>query len=181
MYRRYALEKSKVLPDAILVYSCGRRAVDPGRHFARCGGSQRARDVLDSRNYANGRVAVLRLDGILQDDDGELPEDGDNQLLGLAAAMSCSMAKRLNSAIDLEAWLGGLDSDERWMLAARAAGYTLAKTAADLGCCLSTVFARTRQLGEELAARVGVKLHDQRRRRVSVSRPSVIAALTATS
>jgi hypothetical protein len=52
------------------------------------------------------------------------------------------------------------------MLAARAAGYTLGETATDLGCCLSTVFARTRQLGEELAARVGVKLHDQRRRRV---------------
>jgi hypothetical protein len=54
----------------------------------------------------------------------------------------------------------------RQMLAVRAAGYTLGETATNLGCCLSTVFARTRQLGEELAARVGVKLHDQRRQRV---------------
>jgi DNA-directed RNA polymerase specialized sigma24 family protein len=107
---------------------------------------------------------VLRLDGVAQDDDGERPQDGDSQLLGLAEAMSCSMERKLNSAIDLEAWIHGLDGDERQMLAARAAGYTLGETATDLGCCLSTVFTRTRQLGEELAARVGVKLPEQRRR-----------------
>jgi DNA-directed RNA polymerase specialized sigma24 family protein len=163
--RRYALEKNKVLPDAILVRYCCLRAVDPGRHFIRCDGSQRLRDVLDFRNFANGRVEVLHLDGVAQDDDGELPKDGDSQLLGLAEAMSCSVERKLNSALDLEAWLHGLDGDERQMLAARAAGYTLGETATDLGCCLSTVFARTRQLGEELAARVGVKLHAQRRHR----------------
>lgn len=165
MYRRYALEKGKVLPDAILVHYCRLRAVDPSRHFIRCDGSQRLRDVLDFRNFANGRVEVLRLDGVAQDDD-ELRQDGDSQLLGLVEAMSCSMERKLNSAIDLEAWLHGLDGDERQMLAARAAGYTLGETATVLGCCLSTVFARTKQLGDELAARAGVKLHDQHRQRV---------------
>lgn len=157
MYRRYALEKNKILPDAILVHYCRLRACDPGRHFVPCDGSQRLRDVLDFRNYTNGRVEVLRLDGIPQDD-GELPQEGDCQVLGLAEALSCSMAKRLNSAIDLETWLDKLDRDDRQMLAARAAGYTLGETATEIGCCLSTVFARTRQLGEELARRIGVEL-----------------------
>ncbi|HEX4423081.1 MAG TPA: hypothetical protein VH165_34425 [Kofleriaceae bacterium] len=102
--------------------------------------------------------SVLRFDGIPQDDDGELPQDGDLQLLGLAEAMSCSMAKKPNSAIDLEAWVDGLDGDDRRMLASRATGYTLEETATKVGCCLSTVFARTRQLGEELAHRIGVEL-----------------------
>jgi predicted RNA polymerase sigma factor len=42
MYRRYALEKGKILPDAILVHYCRLRAVDPGRHFIRCDGSSTA-------------------------------------------------------------------------------------------------------------------------------------------
>jgi hypothetical protein len=90
-----------VLPDAILVYACG-RAFDPGRHFVKCDGSQRWRDVLDFRNYASGRVEVLRLDGITEDDYGEAA-DVDHQMLGLAAAMSCAIERKLNSAIDLEA------------------------------------------------------------------------------
>jgi hypothetical protein len=52
---------------------------------------------------------VMLLDGVAQHDDDELPQDGDSQLLGLAEAMSCSMERKLNSAIDLEALLDGLD------------------------------------------------------------------------
>ena len=69
--------------------------------------------------------------------------------------------RKLHSALDLEAWLDELDGNDRRMLASRATGYTLEETASKLGCCRSTVFARTRQLGEDLARRIGVELRQR--------------------
>lgn len=40
---------------------------------------------------------VLRLDGVAQDDDGERPQDGDGQLLGLAEALQCRAILRSTS------------------------------------------------------------------------------------
>ncbi len=157
-YRHYALDKGKLLPDAILVHYAKLRATDANRHFV--GG--RHRDCpLDWRNFRDGKVRILHLDGIPHDDD-ELPEEGDLALIGLAVAMSASPVRKLDSALDLERWLDGLDEEDREMLASRAAGYSLEETAATVGKCLSTVFTRTNRLGEELAARAGVDLHQRR-------------------
>jgi hypothetical protein len=161
-YVRYA-GRGRILEDALLVHHARIRAVDPSRYFVKCEGQQRLRDAMDFRNYANGRVEILHLDGLPEDESDY--GDGDPQLHGLASALSIAPARNLASAVDLEAWLDQLDESDRNLLAAKASGFTLDETATDAGVSTSTVFNRTKQLGEELAARVGVDLTATERRR----------------
>ena len=162
MYKRYALEKHVILSDAILVHSCRQRAVDPDRFFV-LNDKKRRNCPLDIRHYLRGHVEVLHLDGIPEDEEDQPYPDGDVQLIGLYAAMSISPSRAMNSAIDLESWLEELDGDERRLMEARAAGFTLEEAATDLGCSTSTVWARVKQLGVALALRVGVEVEETRR------------------
>jgi hypothetical protein len=155
MAARYA-ERGQVLNDAILVHSCRLRAVDLGRGFVR-DDAQPARDVLHPLNYAKGRVAVLRLDGLV-DDDGDFVAQGDVEALvpGLATALQVNPQRDIISAVDLEAWVASLAPADRELLAMRQMGATLADIAEHLDVSISKVFSRTKTLGLLLADRTGL-------------------------
>jgi DNA-directed RNA polymerase specialized sigma24 family protein len=167
MYRRYATQKGKVLDDGILVHSCRQRAVDLDRHFVPADGTRRNQDVLDPRAFRDGKVEVLRIDGIHEDGGAE----GDRGLhVGYAEALASNPARKIRSAIDLESWVGTLSHRDRYIMEARMAGFTLEQIAADLDVSTSTIFARARELGLELAARAGVRIDFGDERRSGVRR-----------
>ena len=68
----------------------------------------------------------------------------------------------LASAVDLERWLSRLAPEDRLMLALRQAGHTLGGIGAAMGRSTSAIFARLRQLGEELAEVAGVEVETGR-------------------
>ena len=165
MYRRYGLEKNIVVPDAVLVHFCRLRATDANRYFVPSAGYCRRKCALDWRNFRDGRVEILHLDGALDADEGSA--EGDRELLGLAQAECGASTRKIHSAIDLLDWLDGLVESDQQMLAGRMAGFTLQEVAGDIGVSLATVFARTKKLGKELAVRAGVELggRDRSKRR----------------
>lgn len=144
MFARYA-RRGKILPDPILVHSCRQRAHDLGRYLVRAGDARRARDVLDPRNYLEGRVEVLRI----EHDDGD-----DDPLLGLAAELSLNPTRRIVSAIDLDAWLHDLADSDVDALAMRMASYTFDEIGEALDCSTSSAFARCHRLGRDLLDRM---------------------------
>jgi hypothetical protein len=145
-YRRYIEDKNIVLPDAILVHGCGLRSRDLSRHLA--AGTHSARDAMDERNRLDGRVEVVHLEGIFEEDSGQ----GDRALaIGLADAGAPNPAARLHSAIDLQAWLAGLDDDDRRLLELRATGFKIGECAASVGVTHSLAGQRLRRLGQALA------------------------------
>ena len=155
MFSRYATDKGKVLDDGILVHSCRQRAVDLDRHFVPADGTRRNQDLLDPRAFRDGKVEVLRIDGIHEDGGAE----GDRGLnVGFAEALASNPALKIRSAIDLESWIGELSHRDRYIMEARMAGYSLGQIAADLDVSTSNIFARAKALGLELAARAGVRI-----------------------
>jgi hypothetical protein len=143
----HSVAECRPMPDAVLVRACQLRAIDVGRRLAGTSGARPRSDVYDERNYNDGRVELLRLDGLL--------DDGDEQqgLVGWAELEAQNPAKKLASAVDLERWLGRLTQEDRMMLALRQAGHTLGGIAAAIGRSTSAVFKRLRQLGVELGIR----------------------------
>jgi hypothetical protein len=144
--------QGRLLDDALLVHIAYLRAIDLGRRVAGAQGARSRSDVFDERNYKDGRVDLLRLDGLLDDGDEE------QGLFDWSLATGSDVAWRLASAIDLERWVSSLDEGDRRMLALRQAGHTLAEISLVTGRSMSFVCARLRELGEELAARMGIKL-----------------------
>jgi hypothetical protein len=113
-------------------------------------GTHSARDAMDERNRFDGRVEVVHLEGIFEEDAGH----GDRAIaIGLADAGAPNPAARLDSAIDLRTWLDGLDNDDRHLLELRAAGCGLAECAVVVGVTTSSASCRLRLLGQALAAR----------------------------
>jgi len=156
MYRRYILARGKVLDDGILVHSCRQRATDLGRRFVKDDGQPR-RDALHPANYRDGRVVeVLRLDGLVDDDGDFPPEHANGVVIGLAEKLAADPSRKMISASDLERWLASLSVEDQAILALRYTGCTLGEVAALVGCSLSKVFSRLRQLGFALADRAGV-------------------------
>jgi hypothetical protein len=143
--------EGRPLDDALLVHIAHLRSIDLGRRVAGAQGARAKGDVYNEANYRSGAVEVLRLDGLL--DDGE-----EQALFDWTLATSSDIAWRLASAIDLERWLLSLDTGDRLMLALRQAGHTLGGIGAATGQSTSVVFKRLRELGEELAARMDMKL-----------------------
>jgi hypothetical protein len=152
-----------LLDDALLVHHCRLRAIDLGRQFVK--GGQRLRDAMDPRNFHRGRVELLRLDGV-PDEDGDLhgEEQGD-LVIGLADGLAQDPTVRLISAIDLASWASTLPAADRAVLAARYQGCTLQETAQAQGSSISCVFARLKRLGGELAQRAGVTIKPKPRKR----------------
>ncbi len=144
------------MEDALLVRACHMRAIDLGRRLAGAQGARPRSDVFDERNYKAGTVEVLHLDGLLEG------EDDEGQVLGLAQIEAQNPARRLASAVDLERWLRRLRPEDRMMLALRQAGHTLGGIGSAMGLSTSAVFARLRQLGEELAEVAGVEIENGR-------------------
>lgn len=147
-YRRHALQ-GHILDDGILVNFARHRAEDLGRQVVPCDGRARRFCVMDSRNYVEGKVEVLRLDKIVND-------RGEANLVGLAEAMVANPVRRIVSALDLQAWLASLPDADQVLLAMRMAGYRLKPIAKRLGISTSAAWARCRELGYELAERAHV-------------------------
>jgi DNA-directed RNA polymerase specialized sigma24 family protein len=155
MAARYA-ERGQVLNDAILVHSCRLRAVDLGRRFVR-DDAQPRRDVMHPMNYAQGKIEVYRLDGLLDDDGSILAQDEVEALVpGLATALQTSPQRDIVSAIDLGAWIASLPEGDQQLLAMRQAGATLAAIAEHPDVSISKVFSRLKTLGLLLADRAGL-------------------------
>jgi len=155
MAARYAA-RGVVLNDAILVHSCRQRAQDLKRRFVKTD-AQPARDVLHPMNYTQGKVEVYRLDGMLDDDGGFLPEsDAAACVPGLATALQVNPTRDIISAIDIASWLASLPEQDQELLAMRQSGSTLKETAEQVGLSTSTVFARLKALGLQLADRAGL-------------------------
>jgi hypothetical protein len=164
LYARKA-RQGVLLDDALLVHHCRLRAIDLGRQLVH--GGQRKRDALDPRNYHQGRVEILRLDGVA-DEDGELPgEEQGDLVIGLAEGLADDPSAKIISAIDLASWAGTLPSADRAVLAARYQGHTLQEMAEAMDSSISAIFSRLKRLGGELAQRAGVTIKPKARKRRS--------------
>jgi hypothetical protein len=173
MYRRYGMRGVR-LDTGILVHSCAQRATDLGRQFVKHQG-QRKRDVMDFRNYRDGKVEVLALDG-LGDEEGDFQREGDTPVwVGAAVHLSLDPTDRLHSALDLGAWTSNLEPRDRHLIASRLAGMTLSEIAEEQHSSVSSIFSRLKTLGRELAERAQLDLNSgrTRRRRATTSRVPV--------
>lgn len=144
------------LDDALLVHHARLRAVDLARQLVRSG--QRKRDALDPRNYHQGRVEILRIDG-LPDEDGTFRREEDAEVvIGLADGLAQDPTPKIIGALDLAKWVNTLAPDDRAVLAARYEGHTLKEAAEAMGSTISPVFARLKRLGTELARRAEIEI-----------------------
>jgi hypothetical protein len=144
-------EQGVRLDDALLVHAVRLRAQDLRRQLPR--GGQPRRDALHRSNYVDGRVEVLHLDGLLDDDANFASEEDRAVHLALARCTSRDPAPFLESAIDLGAWLEDQAAGDRELLAARYSGDSLKEIAAATGRSISATFQRLRRLGRDLARR----------------------------
>jgi hypothetical protein len=138
------------IDDALLVRACHLRAIDLSRRLAGADGAQPKKDVFDERNFKEGHVELLRLDGVFDQGDGV-------SFVGFAEPEVPNPARRLASAVDLERWVAGLGDQDRLMLALRQGGHTLTEIGTTIGRSTSFVFGRLHELGRELAERAGLE------------------------
>lgn len=163
MYMRYGTEKGVVLEDAILVHSCQQRATDLARRFV--GASEtmcRNQDVLDPRVYRSGLAVVLRLDW---EDVDEGHNGRHSQEVGLAREVAADPTHKLNSALDLEKWLGELSHRDRHLMGGKWVGIDTKQIAHDLDIPHTTAWRLEKKLGHDLARRAGVSIDSSRERR----------------
>lgn len=142
-------EKGELLDDALLVHACRLRAVAPSRSVVPADGA-RKKDVYDERNRLSGKVALVPIDDI-----------------GYAEPFCANPTAKLDSALDLAAWLASVEPGDRELLELRVEGYGLPEIAEKTGWSTSTIFARLRKLGLELAERTGIDVEPRRHTRVA--------------
>ena len=161
MYRDRIVNRGLVLDDGILVHACRQRAVDLDRSFVRAEGTRRLEDAMDPRAYQRGRVEVLRLDAWVEDDS---EDESHPHQIGFSEELCTSPERKLNSAIDLDAWLDGLSARDYSLMEGRMAGYELERIGHDLGYSIPTTCRRVKKLGLDLAKRAGVHIDLDRTR-----------------
>ena len=150
MYSRYALEKGRILDDALLVHAVKLRAIDLGHRFVP--GRGRRRDAMGDAAYQMDGVDVNHLDGEIENTAG----------FWIAAEMhgfvhgAGSPESHWISRLDLERWLSDRSDDERTILSGRFAGLTNKEIGQQLQLNDIAVCRRVRSLGRELAEAVGV-------------------------
>lgn len=148
MYRQNALQGVE-MAIPVLVVACRRRATDLTRHLVR--GQHRLTDALEPRAFHQGRVEVVHLDG-LPDDDGDFEGDGDRELgAAIVERASVNPAAMVISTISLGEWVEGLTDDDLALASMRLQGFTLTEIASEVGKSITTVCHRLRLLGEDLA------------------------------
>lgn len=156
-------EQGVAMDDALVVYAARLRAIEIRREFVK--GRQPRRDVMCHANYVDNRVQVLHLDGFEDESDG-WPREGDVGLqVGWAAALTDDPTEKLDSALDLAAWLATLNIRDRRLLADRLAGMSLQEVAQRADVSLTRAFQRLRQLGGELATHAGIEVLTKKRSR----------------
>jgi biotin operon repressor len=160
---------------ALVRHCCRMRTVDRTHRLDSGDHTHWQQDVF----YQQGRNGVeLRRLVLLECEDDRVEEDPN---LGLAAPGCADPSDHMNSALDLEAWLGQLSAQERQLLALRQAGYGLEVIGRRLKCTSSTTWKNLQDLGRELADRAGITI-EKRRRRSRVLRglpPAVRDAIAA--
>ncbi len=130
-------------------------------------GGDRRRDALHPGNYAAGAVEVHQLEFFedSHDEDGEV-----HAWLARLGANDPRVA--LDGALDLARWMETLNQEEKELLALRYGGFTLGEIADIEDESVSTVFARLRELGAELAEFAELKVTKKPRK----ARGSMLAA-----
>ena len=161
MFVRYGTEKDKVLDDGILVHKCRLSATDKGRRFVKANGARcRNQDTLDPRAYQSALATVLRLDW---EDVDEGRNGRRSEEVGLAREVAADPTHKLNSALDLEQWLGTLSHRDRHIMEGKWLGVTTRQIAHDLDLNYLTAWRLEKQLGRDLATRAGVRITSKRR------------------
>lgn len=156
-------EQGVAMDDALVVYAARLRTVEIRREFVK--GRQPRRDVMCHANYVDNKVQVLHIDGFEDETDG-WPREGDVGLqVAWAAALTNDPSEKLDSALDLGAWLATLNLGDRRLLADRLAGMSLQEVANRTDTSVTGAFQRLRRLGEGLAANAGIGIVKSRRAR----------------
>jgi DNA-directed RNA polymerase specialized sigma24 family protein len=156
-------------PDLALVrHACNRRTVDRSHRL----------DSGDRRHWTSdvyakqGRHGVeLRRLQLVDLEDDRVEQDPN---LGLAEAGCQDPTEKLDSALDLEAWLKQLSARDRTLLAMKQAGCGLEEIGRKLKTTSSTAWKHGQELGTELAERAGVKIEKQRRQRLPRGLPPAV-------
>lgn len=147
--------RGELMDDPLVVYAARCRALDIRRQFVK--GGQPRRDALHLANFTDGRTEVFHLDGFADESDG-WPREGDVGLqIAWAAALTENPTEKIVSGIDVGAWLATLPDADRELVCGRAAGFTLEELASRTDRSISSVFARLRRLGKDLAERIDVR------------------------
>lgn len=165
---RERAKRGELVDDALLVHHAKLRALDCSRCLVK-GYCQRARDVLDYRPFIAGKVRVLRLDGLVDDDDQEHDAEGDRELVGLAAELAANPVGKIISALNLSEWIAQLAPADRELLELRAEGHGLAEIASITGRSVTFACHRLHELGEQLAAHAELPTLKRTRKRRSTS------------
>jgi hypothetical protein len=100
-------------------------------------------------------VTIHRLDLL---DPRETPEGESPMEVGLAEAEAACPERKMNSAIDLESWVGGLTHRDRGLMEMTMAGHELARAAHALDLPYLLAWRRRRLLGMDLANRAGLRI-----------------------
>jgi hypothetical protein len=146
-------------PDLALVrHACRMRTVDRSHRLD--SGDRRRWPQCVYQQAGRGAIELRRLQFVELEDD-RFEED---LSVGLAEPGAVDPTPKLDSALDLESWLGTLSARERTMLALRQAGYGLEAIGRKLKCTSSTTWKDLRDLGRELADRAGITIERRRRR-----------------
>jgi len=161
-YTRYALEKDKILDDALLVHRCRLFAIDQPRRFVKADGTHcRNQDVLDPRVYQAGLAVVLHIDW---DDVDEGHKGRRSQEVGLAREVADDPEQRWISAMDLQTWVGDQTFQDQGLLAGKMEGKTTKEVAHESHLPYIVTWRKEKALGQELAARAGVQIKPARKR-----------------
>jgi biotin operon repressor len=153
---------------ALIRHCCKLRTVDRS-HRLDCGdGGHWPQDVY----HMQGRSGVeLRRLQLLDHEDDRVEQDPN---VGLAEAGCQDPTEKLDSALDLKAWLRELPARDRTLLAMRQAGHGLEAIGKKLKATSSTIWKHSQELGAELAERAGVKIENKRRQRLPRGLPSAV-------
>ena len=101
---------------------------------------------MDPRCYRDGKAELHRFD---------IAPEGDRGLeIAYAEAFEVRTERRMNSAMDLECWIGELGSTDQLLLEMRMKGCTLQEISTEMGMPMGTVDYRLKKLGGLLAGRM---------------------------
>ena len=150
MYSRYALEKDRILDDALLVNAVKLRAIDLGHRFVP--GRGRRRDAMGDQAYQLDGVDVNHLDGEIENTPGFW---NTAEQLGFVHGAG-SPEPHWISQLDLERWLSDRSEADLKILSGRFAGLNNKEIGQQLQLKDIAVCRRVRSLGRELAEAAGV-------------------------
>lgn len=169
-YRWYAQQVAAgTTPDLALTrHACHMRMIDRSH---RLDSGDRRHWTSDVYAMQGRRGVELRRLQLVDDADDRLEEDPH---LGLAEPGAQDPSEKMNSALDLEAWLKQLSADDRRLLAMKQAGYGLEAIGKKLKLTSATTWKYGQQLGHDLAERAGITIEKKRRERLPRGLPPAV-------